>query len=57
MENIIIDEYDHVAKCEQCGAYDPAERLTEYLTYHICPACIDAIADNELQHRDYEGSV
>lgn len=53
----IVDEYDQLETCEQCGAYAPAERLTEYLTYHICPACIDAIAENEQQHRDYEGSV
>ena len=52
----IVDEYDQLETCEQCGAYAPAERLTEYLTYNICPACIDAIAENEQQHRDYEAS-
>ncbi len=52
----INDEYETLEVCEQCGAVAPPERMTEYLTYQVCPACIDNIADNAQQHRDYEAS-
>lgn len=53
----MVDEYDQLETCEQCGAVAPPERMTDFLTYKICQTCIDNIADNEEQHRDYEGSV